>query len=82
MRKIYFGSQAETAEENREEGPHYTDQEKQILEVEEILDVFGDSYLNAHLLYAAVDLIVVRLFPEMAEKPVTQLRAERLDPFT
>ena len=77
IRKIYFGSSGQ--EEGKGED---TDRHRQISEVEEILDVFGDSYLNSHLLYAVVDLIVVRLVPEMAEKGVQELRAERLDPFT
>lgn len=73
IRKVYFGQG-----EKEEEG----DRRRQVAEIEEILDVFSDSYLNAHLLYAVVDLFVVRLMPEMAEKGVQELRAERLDPFT
>lgn len=73
-KKVYFG---------RREGESESELvQRQIDEIEEVLDVFSDSYLNAHLLYAVMDLIVVRLFPEMAEKRVVQLRAERLDPFT
>lgn len=34
-------------------------------QVEDMLDVFGDSYLNKHLIVAIVDLVVVRLFPEL-----------------
>lgn len=73
IRKVYFGS-GEKGEDD--------DRHRKIADVEEILDVFSDSYLNAHLLYAVVDLIVVRLVPEMAEKGAQELRAERLDPFT
>lgn len=72
IRKVYFGKGEKEDDDRR----------RQISEVEEILDVFGDSYLNAHILYAVVDLLVVRLMPEMAEKGVQELRAERLDPFT
>ena len=74
IRKVYFGSSDE------EDGAG--DRHSQNMQVEEILDVLSDRYLNAHLLYAVVDLIVVRLMPEMAEKGVQELRAERLDPFT
>ena len=77
IRKFYFGSSGQ--EGGKGDDP---DKHRQVLEVEEILDLFGDKYLNAHLLYAVVDLIVVRLVPEMADKGVQELRAERLDPFT
>lgn len=72
IRKVYFGK-GEKGEDD--------DRHRQVSEVEEILDVFGDSYLNTHLLYAVVDLLVVRLMPEMAEKGVQELRAVRLDAF-
>lgn len=32
-----------------------------------ILDLFADPYINKHLIVSAVELIVVRLFPELAE---------------
>jgi hypothetical protein len=47
-------------------------------EVSSILEVFGNSYMNKHLMYAIVELIVIRAFPEMAEKGVEALLAERL----
>ncbi|KAG9635462.1 hypothetical protein KCU64_g15007, partial [Aureobasidium melanogenum] len=34
-------------------------------QVQDMLDVFGDAYLNKHLIVAIVDLVVVRLFPEL-----------------
>ncbi|KAI9656492.1 MAG: hypothetical protein M1821_004699 [Bathelium mastoideum] len=43
-----------------------------------MLDVFGIAYLNKHLFYAIVELAVVRIFPEMAEKSVEELIQERL----
>jgi hypothetical protein len=43
------------------------DEEEKVKGVEEILDVFGDSYANKHLLYAVLDLLVVRLLPEIGE---------------
>ncbi|KAL2350907.1 PXA domain-containing protein, partial [Cryomyces antarcticus] len=48
------------------------------LEVEERLDVLGDSYLNKHLLFALVELLVVRLLPEMGEQGVRDLMELRL----
>jgi len=61
---VYFGPRAET---------------RLVAEVEELLDLFQDSYCNKHLVYAIVDLLVVRLMPEMAEKGVSELLEERLD---
>ncbi|KAH8595815.1 PXA domain-containing protein [Bisporella sp. PMI_857] len=52
--------------------------ERRVHEVEEVLNCFSDSYCNKHLLYGAVELIIVRLMPELAEKGVEELLAERL----
>ncbi len=62
MQDIYFGAGIE----------------RRIREVEEVLNLFDDSYCNKHLLYAVVELIIVRLLPEMAEKGVEELLEERL----
>lgn len=43
-----------------------------------MLNTFSDSYCNKHLLYGVVELIVVRLLPELAEKGVEELLEERL----
>lgn len=48
-------------------------------EVEDILDVFGDAYCNRHLMYGLVELLIVRLMPELADKGVAELWAERLN---
>lgn len=37
-------------------------------DIEESLDLLGDSYINKHLIICAVDLIAVRLFPELADE--------------
>ena len=52
--------------------------DRRVREMEDVLDVFGDSYCNKHLLYGIVELIIVRLIPEMAEKGVEELLQERL----
>ena len=52
--------------------------ERRVAEVEELLNIFDDSYCNKHLLYGAVELILVRLMPELAEKGVEELLEERL----
>lgn len=37
-------------------------------DVESTLDLFADSYINKHLIVSAVDLLIVRLFPELSEE--------------
>ena len=62
IQDVYFGANTEV----------------RVQEVEDVLDMFGDSYLNKHLLYGVVELIVVRLLPELGETGVEELLAERL----
>lgn len=51
-----------------------------ISEIEaDILDVFSDPYCNKHLMYGALELVLVRLMPELAEKGVMELWEERLN---
>lgn len=54
------------------------DAARQVDEVEQVLNVFGDSYANKHLIYAMLELFLVRLMPELAEKGLTELLEERL----
>ncbi|KAK4106547.1 hypothetical protein N658DRAFT_491172 [Parathielavia hyrcaniae] len=55
------------------------DDEEIIEEIERgILDVFSDSYSNKHLVYGMLELILVRLLPELTEKGVLELWAERI----
>lgn len=55
------------------------DEETILTEIEQgILDVFSDVYLNKHLIYSILELILVRLMPELAEKRVSELWEERL----
>jgi hypothetical protein len=48
-----------------------------IEQVEQILDVFGDAYLNKHLVYHILELVIVRLVPELRESTPSQLLSER-----
>lgn len=50
VRKVYFAG---------------AESEDMIRDVEGMLDVFGDPYLNRHFVFAVVEVLVVRLFPEM-----------------
>ena len=47
-------------------------------EVEGELDVWGAQYLNKHLGYAILELIIVRVLPELGEQRVEELLKERL----
>ena len=47
-------------------------------EVERVLDVFADAYCNKHVVYGIVELLLVRLMPELAEKGVRELVEGRL----
>jgi hypothetical protein len=46
-------------------------------QVEDILDVFGDVYCNKHLVYNILELIIVRLVPELGESTPSELLSER-----
>lgn len=43
----------------------------------DLLDPFDDQYLNKHLAYGLLELILVKLIPELAEQSITDLLAER-----
>ena len=47
-------------------------------EVEKELDVWGNKYCTKHLLYAIVELVVVRVLPELGVKGVGELVGERI----
>lgn len=53
-------------------------EEAVLREVEKELEVWGDGYLNRHVAYAVLELVVVRLLPEMGEKGVRGLMETRL----
>ena len=67
------------AEEDGDAGDDPNDDGEILEEIERgILDVFGDAYGNKHLVYGMLELILVRLLPEMTEKGVLELLAERV----
>lgn len=53
------------------------DQDRQLAEVEDILDCLQDSYLNKHLIFQIVELIILRLVPELGAQGVRDLMEER-----
>ncbi|KAH0541348.1 hypothetical protein FGG08_004186 [Glutinoglossum americanum] len=46
--------------------------------VAEILEIFGDAYCNKHLIYGIVDLVVLRLMPELADERPSVLLKRRI----
>ncbi|KAI0603425.1 PXA domain-containing protein [Biscogniauxia sp. FL1348] len=55
------------------------DEDRILSEIETgILDIFSDPYCNKHLLYGIIELLLVRLIPELAEKGIGELWEERL----
>ena len=49
------------------------------LEIESsVIDVFSDAYCNKHLVYGILELVLVRLMPELGEKGIVELWDERL----
>lgn len=53
-------------------------EQEQLDVVERWLDVLADPYLNRAVIIRVLELVLVRLMPEMAEKGVGELLAERL----
>jgi hypothetical protein len=43
-----------------------------------IVDIFSDTYYNKHLIYSVLELVLVRIIPELAERGVGELWKERL----
>jgi hypothetical protein len=52
-------------------------EDEMLRQVEEILDVFGDVYCNKHLVYNILELVIVRLVPELRESTPSELLSER-----
>lgn len=47
--------------------------------IERHLDLFGEREVNRHLVYQILELVVVRLVPEIGETKIYKLMAERVD---
>ncbi|KAL7789914.1 PXA domain-containing protein [Trichoderma ceciliae] len=54
------------------------DDERILDELESLLNVVGDEYCNKHLMYSVLELVLVRLMPELSDKGVVELWEERL----
>jgi hypothetical protein len=54
------------------------DEERMVDQVESLLMVFSDEYCNKHLVYGVLELVLVKLMPELIDKGVEELWEERL----
>ncbi|TGO67529.1 hypothetical protein BOTNAR_0040g00140 [Botryotinia narcissicola] len=87
VRDIYFGrtslyssgSSTNTIDVDLEAKTELSKEERHIREVEDVLNVFGYVYCNKHLLYGVVEMIIMRIIPELGEKGVQELLDERLN---
>jgi hypothetical protein len=62
-RRVYFASD---------------DEDGQLEAVLGWLDLLGDGYLNRHLVFGILELLVVRIMPEITEKGVGEMLDEKL----
>ena len=65
------------AGEGKGEGKGEGEDEEMLVQIEDMLDVFGDAYLNRHLVYNVLELVIARLVPEMGELTPSELLKER-----
>ncbi|KAI9166716.1 PXA domain protein [Paramyrothecium foliicola] len=56
----------------------YHGEEALVDEVEGLLMILSDEYCNKHLMYSVLELLLVRLMPELSDKGVVELLDERL----
>lgn len=54
-----------------------SDRIAQVRQIEDILSCLDDSYLNKHLIFQIVELLILRLVPELGEQGVCELMDER-----
>lgn len=66
----FFSTEKAEGEEEMEEWIRQVDTD--------LLEVWADAYLNKHLAYAILELVVVRVLPELGEKGVKELMEARL----
>lgn len=70
--RLYFGGRLWHIDDDASK------EESMLEEVEGLLMVLSDEYCNKHLMYSILELILVRLMPELSEKGVVELWDERL----
>jgi len=79
VRGIYFRPSTESAVAGpASDSSADAEKDEAMAQIEALLDVLGDAYLNKHLIFAALDHVVCRLFPEMKDIGVEDLVRDRL----
>ena len=73
--RLYFGGGSVPL---RRPADGLDDQEDMMRELEGLLMVFSDEYCNKHLMYSVLELVLVRLMPELSRKGVEELWEDRL----
>jgi hypothetical protein len=53
-------------------------EEDMVDQLDGLLGVLSDQYCNKHLMYSVLELLLVRLMPELTESGVDELLRERL----
>ncbi|EAW08184.1 uncharacterized protein ACLA_029120 [Aspergillus clavatus NRRL 1] len=43
----------------------------------DILDLFADEYCNKHLIYSIIEIVLVKILPELSERSVAELMEDR-----
>jgi len=74
VRGIYFPPSTASATHSDADA----EKDEAMTQIEALLDVLGDAYLNKHLVFALLDHVVCRLFPEMKDVGVEDLVRDRL----
>ncbi|CAM1505377.1 Fc.00g110140.m01.CDS01 [Cosmosporella sp. VM-42] len=72
--RLYFGGRLW----RRGTGDGDEEEQEMLDELEGLLMVVSDEYCNKHLMYSVLELVLVRLMPELSEKGVVELWDERL----
>lgn len=69
--RVYFGSPAAATSATEPK-------QRMVDDMEGLLMVLDDEYCNKHLMYSVLELVLVRLLPELSDKGVVELWDERL----
>jgi hypothetical protein len=80
MGRVFFATSKHDSSGNnmvRENKGADDEEEEMIAQLEDILDVFGNTYMNKHLVYNILELVVVRLVPEVEGSTPGELLGER-----
>ena len=78
-KRAWTGAKSEARDHEKNHGGDVDPEREQMLvEIEDVLDIFGDSYMNKHLIFGILELCIVRLMPEVAEMGVQELMEARL----